>query len=336
MPRIVEGLRTHGIETTVYALSMRDGLAIKRLEAAGVDWVCAPYAKTAHIKAARWLKKELERNPPDAIWTSLTQATLLGQRVGKRLKIPVISWQHNAFLKPINRWLLRRQCRLSKFWVADSQSVLDFAVENIGLSPSDIRILPLYVANPSAPQATSVSDGMFRWVSVGRLHPNKNHAALIEALAPLKMRSDWSLEIAGDGAERAQLEDSIARFGLSAHITLKGHLENIPRFLATAHGYVQPSRNEGLCIAAHEAMTAGLPCVVTATGQMPQTLYGSPAVVPIGDAAAVVSQMMAIMDDPALRQHLATLSRDRVLLNFAPERFDEALADIATRLTAFV
>lgn len=313
---------------------MRDGLATKRLDAAGVDWVCSPFPKTAHFKAARWLKDELERNRPDIIWTSLTQATLLGQRVGKRLNIPVISWQHNAFLKPINRWLLRRQRELSQFWVADSKSVLDFAVSEIGLIPSDFQTLPLFIAKLAPLNADPTPSSPFRWVSVGRLHPNKNYAALFEALALHKDRSDWSLEIAGGGAERPMLEQRITQLGLSEHITLRGHIEDIPRFLAAAHGYVQPSRNEGLCIAAHEAMCAGLPCVVTATGQMPRTLEGSPGVVPIGNMEAAAAQMMAIMDDPALQQQLANLSRDRVRLNFAPERFDEAIADIATRLKA--
>lgn len=334
MPRIVCGLRAFGIETTIYALSMRDGLATKRLDAAGVNWVCAPVAKSAHFKAARWLRDELTQNPPDVIWTSLTQATLLGQRVGKRLNIPVVSWQHNAFLKPINRWLLRRQRGLSQFWVADSQSVLDFAVTEIGLTRNDFHILPLFVANPDAPQMTPYKSGPFRWVSVGRLHSNKNYAALVSALSACKDRTDWSLTLAGDGAERPALETLIKDLGLASHITLAGHVEDIPSFLASAHGYVQPSRNEGLCIAAHEAMAAGLPCVVTATGQMPRTLDGSPAVVPMGDMAAATANMMLIMDDQDLMMRLGQLSRDRVLLNFGPSRFDTALADIADRVRA--
>lgn len=334
VPRIVAGLRAHGIETTVYALSMRDGLAVKQLDAAGVQWICAPVGKSAHLQAARWLKAELIRNPPDVIWTSLTQATLLGQRVGKRLKIPVVSWQHNAFLKPINRWLLRRQRELSRLWVADSQSVLDFAVAEIGLKTSDCQILPLFIANPDAPQAKPHQSGQFRWISVGRLHPNKNYAALIDALASYKDRSDWSLDIAGDGAEKAALLQRIAQHGLGGHINLLGHRDDITQFLASGHGYVQPSRNEGLCISAHEAMTAGLPCIVMATGQMPRTLDGSPAVIPLGQIDKAAAQMMGMIDDPVLRHRLSTLSRDRVLENFAPERFNAALTDIAQQLSA--
>jgi glycosyltransferase involved in cell wall biosynthesis len=332
VPRIVKGLRALDIETTVYALSMRDGRAAKRLDAEGIRWLCAPFNRSAHFQAARWLKAELRRDRPDVIWTSLTQATLLGQRVGKSLNVPVVSWQHNAFLKPINRWLLRRQRGLSDFWIADSQSVLEFAVAEIGLAADDFQILPLFVANPDAPQATPHQSGPFRWVSVGRLHNNKNYAALIDALALYKDRSDWTLDIAGDGAEKALLLQQIADHGLENHITLRGHRDDITQFLASGHGYVQPSRNEGLCISAHEAMTAGLPCVVTATGQMPRTLNGSPGVIPLGEINKVSAQMMAMVDDAVLSERLAVLSRERVMENFAPERFHDSLETIAGKL----
>ncbi|MGH1560339.1 glycosyltransferase family 4 protein [Caulobacter segnis] len=40
-------------------------------------------------------------------------------------------------------------------------------------------------------------------------------------------------------------------------------------FLRGLHVYLQPSRSEGLCIAAHEAMEASLPAIVSAVGEMP-------------------------------------------------------------------
>lgn len=330
IPRIVEGLKAHGIETTVYALSKRDGRATKRLDEHNIKWERAPFPKTAHLKASYWLQSKFEKDRPDVIWTSLTQATLIGQRLGSRLNIPVVSWQHNAFLKPINRFLLKRQRKLSEFWIADSQSVQDFAVRNIKLSENDFRILPLYVAPTDQPQAEAPGGPPFRWLSVGRLHPNKNYAALINALSILSSRSDWTLSIAGDGGERDTLERIIAERNLGSHITLHGHRDDIPEFLANGHGYIQPSRNEGLCISAHEAMTAGLPCLVTDTGQMPRTLAGSLSVVAVGDMDAIVSRMVQIMDNGALRNELSQLSRQRVLETFGPKRFDDALAAIAS------
>ena len=89
------------------ALSRRDGRAAAALDAAGIDWRVAPAGKGQHLRAALWLLQQVRSHRPALIWTSLTQATLLGQLAGVLIKTPVVSWQHNAVLKPANLRLLR-------------------------------------------------------------------------------------------------------------------------------------------------------------------------------------------------------------------------------------
>lgn len=333
IPRIVAGLRERGVETTVYSLSTRDGLSIPKLEAVGVPYRRAPFAKTAHLKAARWLRAELRRDRPDALWTSLTQATLIGQRVGSELGLPVISWQHNAFLKRANRFLLRRQVGMSRFWIADSESVADFTHASLGVSADNIAVLPLFVANPDAPQAKPALEGPVRIVSVGRLHRNKNYDGLIEALSRTELEHQWTLHIAGDGKQRENLDILRQDWDHIDDVILHGHVTDIPAFLASGDLYVQSSLNEGLCIAAHEAMAAGLPCVVTETGQMPLTLgdagWTAEATEQLGPLAIAIKA--AFHDRTTWRDRGAT-ARQRVLERFDQARFDAALDAIVARL----
>jgi len=69
-------------------------------------------------------------------------------------------------------------------------------------------------------------------------------------------------------AQRAALEGAIASHGLD-NVRLAGFTDRPREVLAGLHLYIQPSRSEGLCIAAHEAMQAGLPTVVSAVGESP-------------------------------------------------------------------
>ncbi len=331
IPRIVAELRKHGIDTTVYALSERDDLAVPALEAAGVRMVRAPLTKTQHVAGYRWLKAVLQRDTPDVIWTSLTQATLIGQRVGQRLKTPVISWQHNAFLKDANRKLLRFQRGLSRFWVADSEAVARFTKTTLDVAAEDIEILPLFVAPNDAPQASAYEGGTFEWLSVGRLHPNKGFGALIEAFAEIAQSHDVHLRIIGEGRERAKLEDLITRHGLQERVTLLGHISDVPAQLASAHGYVQPSLNEGLGIAAHEAMAAGLPCLVSNTGQMALTV--TPLhVFQARDRGGLQRAIENAMNDLDGFRATGAMNRERVLERFSADRFEASIATIAQRL----
>src|SRR5690242_405925 len=96
VPAIVAVMAAQGADVRVLALSRRDGRAIPAFDAAGLSWAVSPADKGDHVRAAAWLLGELRQFRPACIWTSLTQATAMGQAAGVLLGIPVASWQHNA------------------------------------------------------------------------------------------------------------------------------------------------------------------------------------------------------------------------------------------------
>ncbi len=106
------------------------------------------------------------------------------------------------------------------------------------------------------PRPRSV-DGCFSIVSVGRLHPTKNHAFLLLACAALKAQGmAFRCVIAGEGGERVKLEQLIAHLGLTSEVTLCGRVlrERLPDLYAHADVVVLTSRSEGLPVTVMEAM----------------------------------------------------------------------------------
>ena len=277
IPEVFRVLKENGVEVKLFALSRRNGMAISVLEAAGVEWLSYEGSKKQHIKAALWLQKNLREYRPDVIWTSLTQSTLIGQILGKKLGVPVVSWQHNAFLKPINHTLLSFTKSMSSLWVTDSERVKALTVERFGLDPEKVLIWPLFSVNPLAPRATAWKSGeIFKVASLGRLHPNKGYDILIDALSLLKRENElpeqaFQINIAGAGNQVAALKLK-AKTEKITELNFMGHVTNPHAFLAEHHAYIQPSRCEGLGIAAHEAMQASLPVLCSRTGQMEFTV----------------------------------------------------------------
>src|SRR5690242_17727143 len=88
VPAITGLLRDRGATVRVFALSMRNGKGRPALIAAGLDHRIGPGAKHQHRRAFRWLRAELHAFRPDLIWTSLTQATLMGQIAGRLMGVP--------------------------------------------------------------------------------------------------------------------------------------------------------------------------------------------------------------------------------------------------------
>jgi len=338
VPAIVRVLQGEGCEVRVFALSRRNGLAAEAFDAAGVDWrVCGAGAR-AHLRAAAWLMGELKAFRPDLIWTSLTQATVIGLLAGKALERPVVCWQHNAFLKPVNLLLLKALRRLAALWVADSEAVAELTRRRLGLPAEAVMVWPLFQARPCAAARPWRPGETFRIGSLGRLHRNKGYDVLIEAAARLQTAlpqgaPDFRIEIAGEGAERSRLEAQARRRGVR-NVHLTGFQSRPQAFLAGLHAYVQPSRAEGLCIAAHEAMLAGLPVIGARVGEMSRTIEAAEAGVVIepGDAVGLAAALAQMMADPAAAEAAGRRGAAEVQRRYAPERFEACGAAVVARI----
>ena len=82
LPKIVAALAKAGARVRVLALTRRNGHAIERLQAAGIDPLVREGGESDQFAAYRWICEQAREWGADAIWTSLTRATLLGQIAG--------------------------------------------------------------------------------------------------------------------------------------------------------------------------------------------------------------------------------------------------------------
>ena len=108
-----------------------------------------------------------------------------------------------------------------------------------------------------------------RWaLAMGRLHPVKGYAELIEAWASFNPPG-WKLAIAGpdEAGYRATLESLIAKHGLADRVFLIGEVDDARKWslLDQCELFVAPSKTENFGMAIAEALQSGTP-VITTTG----------------------------------------------------------------------
>lgn len=335
VPAVAGALRNCGADVKLFALTRRDGRALPAMVAAGLEPSVRNGGETDHVAALAWLDRSVAEFRPDIIWTSLTRATLLGQIVGARRRIPVVSWQHAAYLRPANRWLLRATRRLTSLWICDSASVTEFTGRELGIPPSRLATWPIFAADATAPHAQPWQVGEpLRVGSLGRLHPVKGYDVLLAALAPLtRCNQQFELTIGGAGDERERLLADAANAGLT-NVTLAGFISDPRAFLAAQHLYVQPSHSEGFCVAAHEAMQAGLPIIGSRVGEMASSVVPGVTglLVPPGDAAALLVALKQCFDDPASLHEMGVAARARLLEKFSAAHFQQRAAAIYQQL----
>ena len=107
----------------------------------------------------------------------------------------------------------------------------------------------------SLPKAQS--NNLFSILSVGRLHPVKNHEFLIRACHALQNTGvQIQCIIAGEGPERERLQKLICELQLEDRVELRGHMnrEQLLQLYGQADAVVLTSRSEGIPLAVMEAM----------------------------------------------------------------------------------
>ena len=173
-----------------------------------------------------------------------------------------------------------------------------------------------------------VADDLVLAGTVGRLHPVKGHAVLLEALALLAGTAEaggawtsgrWATVIVGEGIERRALEARAARAPLAGHVRLVGERTDVREMLPAFDLFVLPSQTEGMSNALLEAMAEGIPCIATDTGGNPEVVEhdASGLLVQRGQPAALAAAIGALAGDPARAGALGRAGRERVRGRFS-------------------
>jgi glycosyltransferase involved in cell wall biosynthesis len=147
------------------------------------------------------------------------------------------------------------------------------------------------------------------------LRPPKGHRYWLDSLpAVLAAVPESRFVLAGDGSERAALEQQAAALGVAGQVTFAGQVPNSAlRQMLSAEWrvFVLPSLEEPLGVVIVEAMAAGLPIVATRAGGVLDLVRDEETalLVPPGDSAALAAAQIRLARDPALRERLGAAAR---------------------------
>jgi glycosyltransferase involved in cell wall biosynthesis len=339
---LITELHSGGAERVVYELATRmnarfdpfvialwspdgvDGRVATSLRLAGVP--VHPLRVRGKVDLARLvpLVRLIRTLRPAILHAHLFHANLVARLVAPLVGgLPVIATHHAVERGRLSPRVLvdRATTRLDTRTVAVSQAAAQFAQEVVGARPDVVRIIPNGIDLERSHEACGVAEARRdldlppdRPVvgTIGRLDREKGHADLLHSWRHvLAGHPDATLAIAGDGAERSTLVSLAARLGISQSVRLLGHCRQVPRFLAALDVFAMPSRVESFGLALVEALAAGLPCVASAVGGLPEVLGGAGVLVPPRAPELLGAAIARVLADPARRTSLGTAARAR-------------------------
>jgi glycosyltransferase involved in cell wall biosynthesis len=178
-------------------------------------------------------------------------------------------------------------------------------------------------------------DGRTYFAWLGRMYRGKGVEYAIAALA--RTHESVCLLLVGDGESRSELELLASKHGVAGRIVFAGvqPRERMPTYLRAADGLVFPSLlPESGGLAPVQAMSCGLPVVMSRVGALPELLGDSETtgvLVEAADVDGLASAMQRLAEDLGLRERLGAGARARVLAEYTLDRMMERTLGVYER-----
>ena len=173
----------------------------------------------------------------------------------------------------------------------------------------------------------------FKIIFVGRLAEPKDPLLLIRAFGGLteEVKSKAEILIVGEGGKRKELEKFIHEKKLNEKVKLLGELprEKVFEILRESDIFVLTSNWEGFPITILEAMSCGLPVIVSNVGGVSEVVDNSVGyLIKRADKEALKRALVQLIENPSLREKMGRNARKRIEDNFSLDKMLERTAQV--------
>jgi glycosyltransferase involved in cell wall biosynthesis len=309
--------RSHFELEVAYLLPWKDAL-VPDLERLAVPVHCL---SASHALDVRWisrLRRLVRQLKIDLVHTHMPYAAL-GARTISSPRLPIIHTEHNTWqtYRVATRWANRLTYSRNAAVIAVSHAV----AASIRPAPF-VRVWPpVHVIHHGAElsSACAPTPESRAWArttlglppdalvvgSVGNFTPKKDHRTLLEATARLVWRHRGvRLVLVGSGPLERSLVDTARSLGLAERAVFLGSRDDVAELYPAFDVFALSSRTEGLPISLLEAMAAGVPCVATSVGGVPEVIHNGKdgLLVPAQAADALADALSTLLADSVLRE----------------------------------
>ena len=275
------------------------------------------------------LRKLVKEENPNIIITYLFHADMIGRLFLRRnngvLVIPYLRTTYNDkkyLVARISEWLTRP---LVSRYLANSEAVKNFYVNNIGVSAGKITVIPNGVdvalfdsieRDVLLRKSLNVTEDVFVLICVANFHKNKGHCYLLEAFEQVYAKfPNVTLLLVGDGEERENLEKQSSKYVSRTAVRFLGKRKDVPKLLKLSNVFVLPTFFEGMSNAILEAMAAGVIVITTMIKENCELIDNRHTgfLVPPRDSGAIAEAIVTIINDKPLINKIAISGRKSVL-----------------------
>lgn len=270
------------------------------------------------------------------LYTHLSLATV------QRIVPPPFRKPYAVFLHDIEAWTplspFRRRVLAGAFLRVANSAYTARRVREANPDCGVIETCPLALLDDRAPEAGVVpfAMGSRAIVIVGRMMANeryKGHDQLIEAMPHVLLAEPAAqLVCVGSGDDLPRLREKALALGVGGQVVFPGFVDDAARraIYERAAVLAMPSRREGFGLVYLEAMAARVPCIGSVHDAASNVIVDGETgyLVSQDDRDALVSRLVSVLADDALRRRLGEAGYARYRREFTYEAFRQRITTL--------
>lgn len=300
-----------------------------------IDLDRSPFSK-ANLAAYKQLVSLIKQEDIDYIHCNTPVGGMLGRLAGKKCKVKKVIYQVHGFHfykgAPLKNWLLYYP--VEKFLARYTDAIITINTEDYEFSKK-LRLRKggktYYVPgvgvdsksfenhDPELRAAKRAELGIpldaFLLISAGDLNKNKNNCVILSAMAKCNNPNVHYI-LCGLGPEADSLRQQAQTLGISDRVHFLGYRTDLKELLHTSDLFVMPSFREGLSRSIMEAMSCGLPCLVSKIrGNVDLLIHGEGGFLfSASDVDSFAEGIRKIAESPELAARMKANNLERVKL----------------------
>jgi glycosyltransferase involved in cell wall biosynthesis len=337
---LLQGLASRGHAPKLIVL--RDSLLSRRAKDAGIS-TYGVGSRGKQLFAALAVRRLLRKRQVDIIHANEPHALSAAWLARAHRPVPLIVSRRIAFhpfkLNPVSQAYYRAAKRIVavSHFVERSILVCGFPPSQIEVIYDGVEIPPVIskVDRDKARARYGIPEGSTCIANVAAFVPEKRQRLLLGAIADLREQfPQCVLLLAGEGPERAKLQEIARQLRLDDVVKSPGFVADIESLYAATDLFVFPSFEEPLGSSLLSAMAYGLPVVAVTGGGVPEVVEDcrTGLLVKLTDTRVLPGAIARLLSNPAEARRFGEAARESIGARFSADRMVDATLGLYERL----
>lgn len=226
-------------------------------------------------------------------------------------------WFNLLYLKTIGKWTLNAADGILCYTKDEKEKL----IEILHIDESKIFIIPNGVdTDQFHPGTRNLDTDTINLLWVGRFVKGKGVEYIIRAMDILvKEYPNLHLILVGDGPEKDRICKLITDFKINDYVRIIDFIpyDEMPDIFQHGDIFILPSLNEGVPRTVLEAMSCGLPVVISDLSHLKDLIDGGGLMFQKKDVEGLSKILESIINDPAKREEMGQKARDKILKEYS-------------------